>query len=123
MPVARILCVNHRTVSVPLKHWHRVLACVEAAMQDAAQNSEVLSFGSGAIVQDATHRAVSQYTGPTTSFGWPPDEHHLAITLEDGEWAWVFQHLDLWGYPDEFEQVAAKQFLTDALGDPPPAAR
>lgn len=112
--------MGHMAARVPLGQWHKVLACVEGAMKNAAENCDVISFGSGAVVRYATDRAVAQYTGSTTSFGWPPDEHEVTIVLEETDWAWVIQQLVTRGAADPtLDEAEVKQVLIDALGADP----
>lgn len=103
---------------MPTKYLQRILACAEGAMTAAAEDSDVLSFGSGSILRDAGTRAVGAYEGPRTSYGWPPDDHLVDIPLEDQEWVWVFKQLEQWGTMDA-STVETMQFLVDALGGRP----
>lgn len=102
--------------------WHTVLVCVEGASQDAATELDIVSFASGEIVRDATTRATDVYSGPKTSFGWPPDDYELTIALQDREWSWVLRQVEFWGAGDDFDEVETAKVLLAALGDPPPVA-
>ncbi|MFV0253001.1 MAG: hypothetical protein ACK5H2_06645, partial [Beutenbergiaceae bacterium] len=68
-------------------------------------------------VQDASDRAIAPYSGPRTSFGWPPDEYIVAIVLQEREWVWLLQQMDIWHVDENTNGL--KQLLIDALGDPP----
>ena len=115
--VGSVARVTYRTVMVPLVHWRMILVCAEGTMKGAAEDCDVVSYGSGAVVYDAGSRAISDYSGPLTRLGWPPDEHILAITLEEDEWAWILQQLNRWGAYDGFDVDSARRFLNDELGD------
>lgn len=114
--------MKHRTATIPLALWRRVLACAEGASKDAATELDIVSFASGEIVRDATTRATDVYSGPRTPYGWPPDDYEVTIALQDREWRWIFRQLELWGAGDDFDEVEATQALLDALGDPPPGS-
>ena len=50
----------------------------------------------GSCARDAGWRAAAAYEGDRDSYGWPPREHPLAITLRLAHWEWVLLQLDRW---------------------------
>lgn len=88
-------------------------------MKMAYEDSDVLSVESGAIVRDATDRAVQQYSGPKTDFGWPPDDYQMEISLQGREWAWLLEQMEDWAPYSDLELDTLKKPVLDALGEPP----
>jgi hypothetical protein len=57
-------------------------------------------------VRDAGWRASAGYGDERDSFGWPPREHSLAITLRLAHWGWVLLQLERWKPNDSDGAVA-----------------
>lgn len=85
----------------------------------ACEDWDVASIESGAIVRDATDRAVGQYSGPKTAFGWPPNDYQMEISLRGREWARLLEQMEHWAPYSELELAAMKKPVLDALGEPP----
>lgn len=72
----------------------------------------------GSCVRDAGWRASAAYEGTRDSYGWPPREHSLTITLRVAHWEWVLSQLDRWepyATDDAVDDVAVRAIVGAAL--------
>ncbi len=88
--------MRYLTIEIPVRLWQRVDGCVDNSLAIDAVDGVIETVIAGSCVRDAGWRASAAHEGDRDSYGWPPREHPLAITLRLSHWEWVMSQLDRW---------------------------
>lgn len=60
----------------------------------------------GACVREAGWRASAAFEGERDTYGWPPHDHLLPITLRIAHWEWTLSQMTRW-----------EPYVTDGVAD------
>lgn len=88
--------VRYLTIEIPVRLWQRVDGCVDNSMAVDAVDGITETVIAGSCIRDAGWRASAASEAQRDSYGWPPREHLLVITLRLAHWEWVLSQLDRW---------------------------
>lgn len=110
--------MRYLTIEIPVRLWQRVDGCVDNSMAIDVVDGIMQTVIAGSCIRDAGWRASAAYEGEFDSYGWPPRDHPLAITLRRAHWEWVLSQLERWEpYVTDgaVDDVDVRAIISDAL--------
>ncbi|REJ06190.1 hypothetical protein DY023_06875 [Microbacterium bovistercoris] len=88
--------MEYLTIAIPVRAWQLIDGTVDNSMAIDVVDGVMESVIAGSCVRDAGWRSSAGYTGARDSFGWPPEDHPLEITLRRGHWEWIRSQIERW---------------------------
>ena len=88
--------MQYLTIDFPVRWWQLIDGCVDNSTSIDVVDGVIATVATGACVRDAGWRAAAAYDGERDSYGWPPADWTLPITLRRTHWEWVLSQLDRW---------------------------
>lgn len=88
--------MQYLTIEIPVRLWQLIHGCVDNSTSVDMVDGVIETVAVGSCVRDAGWREAAAVAGDASSYGWPPEDSTLRITLRRGHWGWAVSQLDRW---------------------------
>lgn len=110
--------MEYVTIEIPVHLWWQVDGCVDNSMAIDAVEAVIATAMAGSCVRNAGWRASAAFDGERDQYGWPPQNHPLAVVLRTAHWEWTLAQLDCWEpYATDSSSAEVRALIVRALRD------